>query len=98
MPRRGRYTEVRKREILTQWERSQLSPGEFIRRNGGPSPKTMMAWIRERRSQSFLPVKVVEKMPDTAAGRVRLSFGSVKLDFNGAIEPDWLVELLKGLQ
>ena len=98
MARRGRYTEVRKREILAQWERSQLATVEFVRRHGEPSEQTMMAWARELRSRAFLPVKVQTTASAPADGRVRLSLGAVQLDFDAAIEPDWLVAVVKGLQ
>ena len=71
MARRGRYTEVQKREILAQWERSQLAPVEFVRRHGGPSEKTMMAWARDLRSRAFLAVKVQTPAAAPADGRVR---------------------------
>lgn len=85
MGRRGRYAELRKREVLAEWERSGLSPTEFAKRQGVPSNKTLLTWLRESRSQRFLPVQIKAQTPEPAKGRLRLSCGQVLIELDSGV-------------
>ncbi len=98
---RRRWTAEEATRVLTAWRQSELSVRAFSRQNGFTAQRVYW-WKKRLESWSGEPVRLVPVVTPSAIGvepRVCVRLGAdLVIEVSGAVSPEWLSALARGLR